>query len=740
MSKLNLFQKRLNAKGAPGTLVASLESVKNFMDTNLRAHSPVLAKVAFANESFSSTDAQVLETALEAGHEFLMTKLDDFKNEMTSERIVNGKKVAVKLGVATEAHAAAALVSMVNGQDMKGFFRQERQAINAGNDEILVPAISGADVYNKYHYGMESYEEKENKNAALYSVMYNMRASRQGEFGEAFFPTVTLSNDQVGFGVTIRLIQVLGNFSRDTTGAVTNQNRRNVLEAAVDATVLKNDLTRMVPVHRAGAESNFLIDAIVPVSTISNDGVMISTAPLKIGKELSLLSLCQTDEALASGTVDFTDTIEPAVELSAVYLKFGADVVRVKTLNYQGNNFLAAPQGDSRAMVLNFNTNAVMFKASTKNADGSNLAVLTGLAGSDLIATIGFSVTGNLQTDEVGATSVNATGIRVINVRNSSGDIVSHTTAGAAKTLADAIIAGAVVGYDLRAYKTNANRRERGQLMDVRKFTQIYTVPLRGPISVLRPVMEMGTDGDAADLAALVTVTQIRLDNAAVTKLLEARDMLIETIDPRVAPSYGLGPAIMGVGRHIVKASYEARTLDMATDLDSLTSSERAADMRALLINSVRDVVYKLWARSNFKPAADAQAGGVANTPDVIIGTSLELQKYLMVEGDFRLIGPDFNVRLVATTDSRMVDKIAIAFGYFDGNENKVNPLHFGAMAWKPEQTVVLPISRNGQISKELTVQPSFLHVVNCPVLGWINVAGLSDVIAKKVTINSNIV
>lgn len=738
MSALNLFQKRLNIKRNNGTMAASLESIKNFMDSNLRAHSPQLAKMATATEGFTQEESQILESTLDSGYTFLKS-LEDFKTGLSVDRVVNGKKETIQMGVATEAHAAAALVSMVNGQDLKAFFRAERQRPVAGQDEVLVQIPSGSDVYTGYHHSMEAYEEKENKNAALYSVMYNMRASRQGEFGEAFFPTVTLSNDQVGFGVTIRLIQVLDNFTRDTTGAVTNQNRKNVLEAAVDATVLKSDLTKMAPVHRAGAEANFLIDAIVPVTTINNDGVMISTAPLKMGREFSLLSLCQTDESLAAGVVDFTDTIDPAIELSAVYLKFGADVIRVKTMNYQGNNFLAAPQGDSRAMVLNFNPNTVMLRKDTKNADGSDLAVLTGLNGSDLIATIGFSVTGNLQTDEQTPTSVNATGIRVINVRNSSGDIVSHTSAGAAKTLADLILAGTVAGYDLKAYKTNANRRERGQLMDVRKFTQIYTVPLRGPISVLRPVMEMGTDGDAADLAALVTVTQIRLDNAAVGKLFETRDMLIETLDGRVASSYGLGPAIMGVGRHIVKATYETRPLNMATDLDSLTSSDRAADMRALLINSLRDVVYKMWTNSNFKPAADAQAGGVTNTPTVIVGTSLELQKYLMVEGDFRLIGPDFNVRLVATPDSRMVDKIFVAFGYFDGNENKVNPLHFGAMAWKPEQTVVLPISRNGQVSKELTVQPSYLHVVNTPVLGYITVAGLSDVVAKKVNINMDI-
>ena len=52
-------------------------------------------------------------------------------------------------------------------------------------------------------------------------------------------------------------------------------------------------------------------------------------------------------------------------------------------------------------------------------------------------------------------------------------------------------------------------------------------------------------------------------------------------------------------------------------------------------------------------------------------------------------------------------------------------------MAWKPELTLVMPISRNGQISKELTVSPSFLHIVNLPILGVIEVSGIEDSLSR---------
>lgn len=54
----------------------------------------------------------------------------------------------------------------------------------------------------------ESYDEKDNRNAVAYTVAYNLIAGRQNEFGELFFPTVTVTNDNVGVSVSIRLIQV----------------------------------------------------------------------------------------------------------------------------------------------------------------------------------------------------------------------------------------------------------------------------------------------------------------------------------------------------------------------------------------------------------------------------------------------------------------------------------------------------------------------------------------------------
>ena len=48
---------------------------------------------------------------------------------------------------------------------------------------------------------------------------------------------------------------------------------------------------------------------------------------------------------------------------------------------------------------------------------------------------------------------------------------------------------------------------------------------------------------------------------------------------------------------------------------------------------------------------------------------------------------------------------------------------------------MVLPIHRNGANSKELTVQPSFRHVTNLPILIEIDVTGIPETVETRVPV-----
>jgi hypothetical protein len=267
---------------------------------------------------------------------------------------------------------------------------------------------------------------------------------------------------------------------------------------------------------------------------------------------------------------------------------------------------------------------------------------------------------------------------------------------------------------------------------------QLYNIPLLPPISVLRPVGESEAN-DAAMLSGLVTATRIRCSNAAVTALLQARQSLKNYVN--AADSYTQAPDAFGIGRHIVNAAYEEAVIDVSTKIDSLKTADRIEDLKALLVNKIRDMASTLFVRSSYKAASDAMHDGAEVKPVVIITTDTYIATYLNLTGDTRLLGDLFDVKLAVSLDSRMAGKLIFSFGQEAAvNSGVPNALHFGMMGYRPELTVMIPVSRGGSTSMELTVHPSFRHVINCPIMGYLEISGIEDVVADKVTVNTTVV
>jgi hypothetical protein len=715
---MSIFANKLGKSSKAVGLGATVELVAaKLADQAKTSKLKALAGASFGAESIDSRLAGEFETAVESFSAAI-------------ESIWGGRKVAPL----SQAQRDAGLASAMMVGDIEGYLKQPTmRVVPASEGMSVVPAIGG-DSFDKRTLAVESYDEKENRKAAQYTVAYNVQASRQDEFGETFFPTVTVTPDNVGFMVQARVVSVFDDFHRSTTGAVDDYKKKNIIRAAIDATILKNDLTRITPVYRAESAGVFVDSSIVAAAPKTVDGESINTAPLAVGKQIGLLGLSQTDTLLANGTMDPTDSIDPAVYLDNSYIKVGADVLKFPVRNLPLAAFNGAVQGNYRQMSLAFNSTTLPVMPSTVNAAGAALVTLAPVVSGSATMSLSVSVSGTLNA-ETGTVNVFASNLSVTQIVDSSGYAVDLTAAPWAAVVT-AVGNGSVVGYDLYAFRTNLNRRQRGQLLDTTFFSQLYPVALRSPITVLRPVTHDG-QSDASDLAALITATQIRASNEAVTALLEAATTLQAYVNQSpFNETLGVTPDILGVGRLLVVPAYAAQQLDMNLAVQSLTSADKAADIQATLVNVIRDLAYRLYRDSGYQPAANALAGGNAPAPTVIIGTDPVLARYLMVDGDLRTLGGELNCRVVSTNDSRMAGKIAVTFGQFEGGqENAPNPLHFGNMAWKPEMTLVLPVSRGGQTSKELTVQPSFRHIVNLPVLGLINVLNVPNIVASRIPV-----
>lgn len=698
-------------------LVAGIQSQLNSNGASFATKQ--IAGAAMAMESLDASTQHELNTSVN----MLNTAL---------ESIASSHGLNLQL---TTAQQQAGIVAGIIASDIKGFLSAPtKRSVIATESMGFVDAMGGDYFDGRMKQALEAYDEKENKNAVVYSVAYNLQAARQDEFGETFFPTVVVTPDQVGFTVSIRLISVYNEVRRQVSGNVDNFGKRNIIHAVIDPTILRNDQTKLVPVYRDESKAHFVDSTLLPPRDVLLEGETITTSAFAMGKKFSLLAISQTEALLETGLQDSTDSIDTAVVLSGLYMKLGtgsaAEVIKFATARLPLSTFTYSVQGNYRLMNLAFSTVSLQVNAKTTRVDGSTSSILAPVVTGKYSIRLGVSVSGSVNL-ELADTNVFTGDVMVARISDQDGNDMSLVS-GQGKAIADLFAGAVMVGYDLDAQRTNINRRQRGQMLDTTYYNQVYAVPLRSPITVPRP-LTIGDANDSSDLAALITATHIRTSNAAVDELLRVGDILADYTNSK--DGLADSPEILGVARFLVRPFYEHADLDMVQLIDSIKSQDRAADTQAVLVNKLRDMAYRMYRDSGYKAAADALAGGVSQVPTIIIGTDPVLSRYLTVTGDLRTLGNDFNIRIVSTLNERMTGKIIMSFGQ-DGNEGVPNPMHFGNMAWKPELTIVLPLHRNGANSKELTVQPSFIHITNLPILASLNVTGISDVVAKKVAVN----
>lgn len=594
---------------------------------------------------------------------------------------------------------------------------------------VTMEAHGALDAVGERCYAMESYDERDNRSAVPFSIVYNMQSSRQDEFGEALFPTITIPADQAGVAITTNLLYVLDNVDRNISGAEYRLNRKNLLRAVADPNVLRKEQTRVVPVHRAQSQANFVATATLATRTVDIDGENIVTSALLFNREVDLLGISQSDSLIAAGVQNQTDTLDPSLSVAAFYVQIGNDELRFNVNNLPYSNFVPNAQGDYKLLTLNFESTSVLLNKDTVQADGTAVTgALAQLAADDLIVRARVVLTGSARTD-TGNIKVYGNAFEVYSVTDAATGLAIALNDGSIAALVAAINGRTMLGYDPMGYRSNANRRQQGQFVDVGKKYQRYLVPLRSPITARHPA-HVDDSIDASDVQALIAATRVRTGNEAVTELLRSLDLLKAFIDVRDTASEA--PDVLGVGRDFVRPSFISRTFDAATVVDSKSSHQRAADIQAALVNVIRDIAFRLHTDSEYKAAADNMYGGNGPTPTIIAAMDPYLARYVNVPGDLRTMGGEFDIKIVSSLDVRLRGKIVIAFGLFDSERNtSVNPLNNGNLFWAPELVLTANIGRGGQYSRETLVQPRYLFVQNLPVLGVIEVSNIPNVLNK---------
>lgn len=688
--------------------VAQLTASRNMNDKQI-------GQLVIATESMSDSETQQLTSVY-----------NNF--ETTLRASVQDSGIAVE-GFQLEAATIAGMM----GTDPVASMAARPRALPLNS---VVVSSGAVDSYMDRGFSMEAYDERENRNAQMNSIVYNLLASRQDEFGETLFPTIIASPNEVGVTIAMKLFYVFNDFKRSATGALANYNRKNLIRAYADTEILKNELTRVVPVVRSGGSDantdKFVAAGDVPTwSEALGMGVLVTTSALKVDTKVDLIAISQTNELLQSGVMGPTDALDTFIKLEKLFVKVTdggqTDIFEMNLVDLPQAVFTYSPQGNARRMMLNVDTDSVVLSNKTLKVGGGALTALTELATHK--ARVQLTISGNVSLDK-GDCSVNRGQLSLTALRNNADQLVSGQTF---TDFAAKLVKCEIIGYTLVSFRANSNMRQRGQLVDTQTEYRIIPVNFRSPLSILAPTARDSSD-DTAAIQTLITATGVRASNEAVNALVRA-EVTLENY-AAVADASGTLPEMAAIGHYLVKPTFFKDSINLTNVVDSLKSHERIKDIRAALVEKIRYYANEMVRSSEYQAATSVMTGNTSGKPTVIVATDPVLHNYLTSDGDLRTLGESFDVVVVSTLATPISGKIYITFGVFDQSRNTaINPLNFGNMLYTPELVLNLPVSRDGQSSKELTVTPRFTHIVNLPVMTALTVTGLPGV-TGKITLN----
>ena len=685
-----------------------------------------LASYAIGTEGFNADKAREVGT--------LFTNVRDQFASIATELGLESAGTSI-----AQLDAAATAATTISQGSLRAFVARSFEVptslagFNRSSGEVTtVVGLEGmSDAFTQRMPGVENFDDRDNRNAKVTSVNYNLNASQQNEFGEAFFPTVTISNEMVGVAVSIRLISVIKDFTRNADASLADFRRRNVVRALLDHTILRNDSNKLVPQYKAQTANWFSSD----IGSFSKEveGVTHTTGALKINTRIGDLIQLGYPETTAH-SLNQGDTLDPSISVAGVYLKLGNNKIRLSLGGFKRAGFLAAPEDDTRQQNLNLDLSTLVIRKSTLQFNQAALVTpMDVIDTNNWTVVLRMNLSGNVSvsTGEIRVDGNNLEVVRIVDVDGNSIDL----STGPAAAIVALVSKASIVGYDIDARTSNLNRRMRGQVMDTTVYNQVWTVPLRSPITYPRPV-NATSETDAADVAVLVSTTHARTSNEAVTTLFETADALSEFSNIGQSDLDAVPPERFGIARLLVTPTYKYSAVNLATVIQNAKSHEKEQDIAAEIMLHVKNVAYEMYRDSGFQAFVESGAAGVSGNPTILIGTDPYTSRFIFVPGENRTVGPDFNYKLVTTPDTRFQGNIAIAFGYPELYKGEINPAHFGNMLWAAETVLVLQMNRNGDAQKETTVQPRFRHFVNVPVLGWIVLTGIPEVIATRTPIN----
>lgn len=632
----------------------------------------------------------------------------------------------------TDAQLKAGAIVMQAAEDPNAYIK------NATSIDVNPDMNIGTEsfTYTRKTASMEAYDDRNIDENMAYSVVWNMGAARQDEFGEAFFPTITATPDKSGLKVSVQVIGVHNDFKHLSNGAPVPDDfgQHSLIDAIMDGRLLKNNSTRLIPVY--DANKPYFTKEIAP-RTVTTGQLQVETAPLVFGKQFNLLGISQSGLLNQAGVYDSTDSIDQTLFLRDVYLKITdnngvTSKIKVEVSKLPFAQFIPAGQGRDRDMMLNFeNTDIVLNKATTDLSDPTKpAAALTYLSTQhpEYMVRLEVRVNAKINLENGNNSAVTGT-VDIASVWQEVGGVWERIEDDAViAEVRQAIATVELLAFEYDAGRSNINRRNRGLVVRSVTHSEVYMIPLLDPITALKPLTDTPTD---VDVTAPIEACRVQNSNAAVeaikahAELLKNHAQSVDLMQPV--------PMITGMGRHLVRPYFSGPVWDALTAVDSLKSHERQSDIAASICHLLRDEAVKMAVTSGYL-AALRTVDPSAKKPKLVIGTSPRIAEYIQIFGDPRLFGDAFDYEIVTSLNVQVEGHIYMTFSR--GSKAECDPLGYGNMIWIPELVTNVPNTRNGAQSNELMVQPRRRHLTHLACLVDVTVTNLTPIANGKINLN----
>lgn len=704
-------------------IASMLKSLKSGIGgANLAANQSVSA-YALSAEDLDNSAKDIGKSGLDELHVILKASITALSTED-----LNLQPTAAQL-LAAKAIAGLAI-------DPQGTLAAQRSAVSnvvAGANVVSAEQLGVVDIGEGIDVSTEAFDGQSMSNALYASIAYNFGAARQDEFGETLFPTITIDPIQSGYVIETEVTSAMVEFMRSTSGSSDKNkfNKTPIIKAVFDESIFYTDRNKAIPVLRPENTALFMAPYQYVDKTAGED---IVTAPVKFGQSVGWLGLSQTNYMLARGMADNTDALDRAMKLERVYFTVKGknaagdattEVFSTPVSMLPFNQFVANPQNHNKEMVLNFNTRSVVLTKDTMTAGSAVSEILTIPAIANSKIYLEMIITGSANTQD-GDISLYGVRVAVVEIKNAAGQTLAPTSAEYIAIM-DNFGTVELSGYTLEAFRTNSNMRTLGQIITSDSYKLIYNVPFRSGISVLAPTNNaMGTNNDATKLSGMIQAAGTKMNMFAVKTLLNYAAMLKEIVGNGTSTDVN----VLGIGSFHINPFYFEDTIDLSTAVDSISSAERLNDVKATIVNRIKDAAINMYTSSNYVIAHDILGGG--DKVQIIVATDVKTKEYICGLDDGIELGGKLTAKVVATANPLFLGKIAITFGVDSADKNTApSPLHFGCCLWSP--TIVTDIQRsvNGSTIKVSNNVPRFLHIVNVPILSMLTISDYKTVLGK---------